>query len=167
MDTSRTMSHDGPQQLLKCDCAKCGAPLAFPAHAVGLEVTCPHCDGPTVLTTKTLAPDSVKTLGLAPPSLRSDNRNKYSARKSAKPVNFYCQAPNARYVAVIGEFNRWDPKVNPMKRQLDGSWFAQVDLHHGHHHYLFWVDGEKRLDPRAQGVSRNERNERVSMIAVS
>ena len=54
-----------------------------------------------------------------------------------------------------------------MKRQPDGAWMVQVDLSHGHHHYLFWVDGEGRLDPRAQGIVRNERNERVSLIAIS
>jgi len=29
------------------------------------------------------------------------------------------------------------------------------------------VDGEKQLDPKAQGIARNERNERVSLISVS
>ena len=37
----------------------------------------------------------------------------------------------------------------------------------GHHRYWFLVDGVPRLDPRAQGVSRNEKNERVSLISLS
>ena len=33
--------------------------------------------------------------------------------------------------------------------------------------YQFLVDGEPMLDPRANGVARNTRNERASLIAVS
>jgi len=54
-----------------------------------------------------------------------------------------------------------------MTRHPDGSWSVQVPLHHGHHLYRFLVDGQPTLDPRAQGVVRNARNERVSMIPVS
>jgi hypothetical protein len=42
-----------------------------------------------------------------------------------------------------------------------------VVLGHGHHHYQFLIDGKPTLDPRAQGIARNEQNEKVSLIAVS
>jgi hypothetical protein len=42
-----------------------------------------------------------------------------------------------------------------------------VELHHGHHQYVFLVDGKPQLDPTASGIARNERNERVSLTAVS
>jgi hypothetical protein len=54
-----------------------------------------------------------------------------------------------------------------MQQQPDGGWIAQIALTHGHHQYLFLVDGVPTLDPRAQGVARNEKNERVSIIPVS
>lgn len=54
-----------------------------------------------------------------------------------------------------------------MKRQPDGAWTVQIQLGHGHHHYLFYVDGTERLDPRAHGIVHNEKKERVSLIAVS
>jgi hypothetical protein len=54
-----------------------------------------------------------------------------------------------------------------MKRQPDGAWLIQIPLHHGHHHYQFLVDGKPALDPRAQGIARNEQDEKVSLIAVS
>ena len=56
---------------------------------------------------------------------------------------------------------------SPLKRMPDGAWRTEVMLNHGHHHYLFVVDGKPTLDPRAQGVARNERNEKVSLLAVS
>ena len=86
------------------------------------------------------------------------NGARYSAKNFSIPVNFVLTAPNAKRVAVVGDFNDWRP---------DGSWGVQIPLAHGHHQYLFWVDGEPKLDPRAQGVGRNSKNEKVSLLAVS
>ena len=93
--------------------------------------------------------------------------HRYSAKRISKPVNFVCHAPGAKAVAVIGDFNGWDPSTHPMKRQPDGAWMVQVQLSHGHHQYLFWVDGQAYLDPRAQGVARRQEGERVSILAIS
>ncbi|HEX3800382.1 MAG TPA: isoamylase early set domain-containing protein [Verrucomicrobiae bacterium] len=93
--------------------------------------------------------------------------NRYSAKKMAKPVNFVCNAPEAKAVTLIGDFNDWDPNAYPMKRQPDGAWHVQIPLNHGHHHYQFLVDGKPTLDPRAQGIARNEQNEKVSLMSVS
>ncbi len=95
------------------------------------------------------------------------NKNRYSAKASTRLINFLYSAPNATQVSVIGDFNNWDSEAHPMVRQPDGGWLARIPLHHGHHRYQFLVDGSPVLDPRAQGVSRNERNERVSLLAVS
>jgi 1,4-alpha-glucan branching enzyme len=91
----------------------------------------------------------------------------YPARKTTKPVNFYCAAPSARSVYLVGDFNGWDPTSHPMRRRVDGCWFIEVQLPHGHHRYQFLVDNEPVLDPQATGIARNERNERVSLLAVS
>src|SRR5437667_2451062 len=93
--------------------------------------------------------------------------NRYSARNMAKPINFFCVAPEAQSVSVVGDFNDWRSHTHPMQRQADGSWHLQVPLYHCHHPYHFLVDGKPALDPRAMGIARNEKNERVSLIAVS
>jgi 1,4-alpha-glucan branching enzyme len=85
----------------------------------------------------------------------------------SKPVNFFCNAPNAKQVFISGDFNDWDAHATPMKRQPDGYWSVQVSLHHGHHKYHFIVDGHATLDPRAQGIARDGKHHRVSVIAVS
>jgi 1,4-alpha-glucan branching enzyme len=72
---------------------------------------------------------------------------RYSARNNVRPTNFLFFAPEAKHVSIIGDFNNWSPNSNPMKRQPDGGWVAQVPLTHGHHHYLYLVDGKKVLDP--------------------
>jgi 1,4-alpha-glucan branching enzyme len=93
--------------------------------------------------------------------------NRYSAKRISVPVNFICQAPGAKQVSVIGDFNGWDPMAHPMKRQPDGAWMVQIQLSHGHHQYVFCVDGESRLDPRAQGIARTQDGGRVSLLAIS
>ena len=91
----------------------------------------------------------------------------YSARKMVKPVPFMCFATEAEAVFIIGDFNDWNPTTHPMKRQHDGAWRIELSLPHGHHHYLFVIDGQPALDPNAQGIARNERDEKVSLVAVS
>ena len=100
-------------------------------------------------------------------SYRINTKDRYSAKKMAKPINFICPAPAARRVTLVGDFNDWDPRAYPMKRHPDGNWLLEVPLTHGHHHYLFVIDGKPALDPKAQGVARNERYEKVSLVAVS
>ena len=91
---------------------------------------------------------------------------RYSAKRNVHHVDFFCDAPGAAHVCFAGDFNGWDPTANPMHRGPDGRWAISLELHHGHHHYLFMVDGKSKLDPHA-GIARNERNEPVSLIAVS
>lgn len=87
--------------------------------------------------------------------------------KTLRGVNFICIAPSARSVFLVGDFNAWNPSAHPLRRMPDKSWQLQVDLRHGHHRYAFMVDGALTLDPRAPGVTRNDRNERVSLMPVS
>src|SRR5258708_2971526 len=92
---------------------------------------------------------------------------RFRPKNTTKPVNFYCDAPTAPSVVLFGDFNNRDDPPHPMQRQLDGGWFLQVQLTHGHHLYRFLVEGKPVLDPRGMGFARNEQNERVSLIAVS
>lgn len=111
--------------------------------------------------------NQMQTLHTMRSSQSHSSYTRYSARNMAKPVNFFCLAPEAQAVVVVGDFNDWRPHAHPMQRQPDGSWHLQIPLNHGHHHYHFLVDGKPVLDPRAMGIARNEKNERVSLIAVS
>ena len=91
----------------------------------------------------------------------------YSAKRNLHHANFFCLAPKARQVSLIGDFNDWNPRATPMTRQPDGRWLASVEMSHGYHQYLFLVDGERVLDPNAAGKARNEHNEPVSLRAIS
>lgn len=95
----------------------------------------------------------------------NERRERYSAYHSRKPVSFFCAAPRAHKMQLVGDFNQWHPLS--MTRSVDGWWFAQVELCHGHHEYQFLVDGQPMLDPQATGMVRNEQGEQVSLVAVS
>jgi 1,4-alpha-glucan branching enzyme len=88
-------------------------------------------------------------------------------QKVIKPVIFVCWAPQAGHVSLLGDFNNWKGDYHPMIRQPDGAWRLEVFLKHGHHQYLFNVDGQRTLDPRAQGVAIGPNGEQVSLVAVS
>ena len=92
---------------------------------------------------------------------------RYSAKQTLHHVDFFCDAPTAQTVQLGGDFNGWKPSATPMRRMPDGRWMASLELHHGHHRYIFIVDGEPMLDPKANGIVRDDQNNRVSLIAVS
>ena len=97
----------------------------------------------------------------------TESQRPFSARRTLHHVTFFCDAPRAESVTLVGDFNGWNPVATPMRRTPDGRWTASLELHHGHHRYLFLVDGTPTLDPNANGIVRNDRDERVSLIAVS
>jgi len=88
-------------------------------------------------------------------------------KPTLRAINFICNAPQARSVSLVGDFNHWNPAAHPMKQMPDRAWLLALELPHGHHRYAMWVDGVVMLDPRAQGITRNDKGERVSLIPVS
>ena len=90
-----------------------------------------------------------------------------SGNRPGHLVDFICRTPQAQSVFLIGDFNQWQPTTHPMNRMPDGGWVLRMELPHGHHQYLFLVDGKPTLDPNAMGKVHNERNETVSLIAIS
>ncbi len=91
----------------------------------------------------------------------------FAYQKSLRAINFICHAPEARTVSLVGDFNEWNPAALPMKQMPDRSWLLTVELKHGHHRYAFLVDGVLALDPSAQGITRNDKGERVCLVPVS
>jgi len=99
--------------------------------------------------------------------MNPSHQHRYSAHRNLREVNFICNAPQAVAVSLVGDFNQWDAKAHPMVKMPDGAWQLKLDMRHGHHRYAFLVDGTLTLDPRAQGITRNDQGERVSLVPVS
>jgi len=71
-------------------------------------------------------------------------------RSGHPPVRFVFVAPYASRVALVGDFNAWNPSATPMRRSPDGrAWLIDVPLAPGRHVYSFVVDGDLAADPAA------------------
>ena len=96
-----------------------------------------------------------------------DTLSRYSAKRNLHHADFFCHAPEAQQVSVIGDFNSWNPNANRMIRQPDGQWLASLELRHGYHRYAFLVDGKRVLDQNAAGSTKDSDNQPVSLVAIS
>jgi len=92
---------------------------------------------------------------------------RYCAKRNLHHVDFFCHAPQAERVSLVGDFNNWEPNATPMTRQPDGRWMASLELSHGYHQYIFLVDGKRVLDPNATGKAKDSHNDPISLLAVS
>ncbi len=62
--------------------------------------------------------------------------------------------PQARSVAVAGDFNGWSPERTPLARVDGGVWTTTIPLKPGRYHYMYVVDGTQWIaDPFAREES--------------
>ena len=85
---------------------------------------------------------------------RAGRHESLYAKLGAHPVEtgvrFAVWAPNARYVSVIGDFNRWDPSAHPLQPvDSTGIWEGIVDGASAGQHYKYHLDGREKADPVA------------------
>ena len=79
---------------------------------------------------------------------------------------FVLVAPQASSVALVGDFNDWDPGRSPMQT-AQGVWATTVPLAPGRYRYAFLVNGvEWRADPGAPRARDDEFGTPSSVITV-
>jgi 1,4-alpha-glucan branching enzyme len=102
------------------------------------------------------------------PSLGTFASNNDGGTGSSAPVPtaFRFKAANAKQVAIVGDFNAWDPSVAPLIRNADGTWGGTVALLPGRHTYAFMIDGRIVPDPTAINVRDPDYDVIVSTIVV-
>ena len=88
-----------------------------------------------------------------------------SANNSLRTVSFYCSAPGAKSVELVGTFNQRQPVL--MRPGTDEWWFFQLELPLGQHQCHFLVDGNRKLNPQTSGTARDNANQPVSLIVVN
>ena len=57
-----------------------------------------------------------------------------------KTVEFTFNAPEAKEVFLAGEFNHWDTRSLPMKKDKKGVWKIKIKLTPGRYEYKFFAD---------------------------
>jgi hypothetical protein len=84
-------------------------------------------------------------------------------------VQFGFVAPHASSVALVGDFNNWDPKATPLRAASTGGvWSVEVPIQPGRHLYAFVVDGTVwRPDPAAPKATGEDFGEPNSALIVA
>jgi hypothetical protein len=91
-----------------------------------------------------------------------------NATSQADTLQFVLVAPQAASVALVGDFNDWDPARSPMQTAHGGGvWATVVRLAPGRYRYAFLVNGvEWRADPSAPAANDDEFGTPSSVVTV-
>jgi len=86
---------------------------------------------------------------------------------AAASVTFVLVAPQARSVALAGDFNDWDASRVLMRREASGLWTVDVPLTPGRYRYVFVVDGRRFVaDPAAPRAVGDDFGTPTSVVTV-
>ena len=86
---------------------------------------------------------------------------------AAASVTFVLLAPQARSVALAGDFNDWDAARVLMRREASGLWTVDVPLTPGRYRYVFVVDGRRFVaDPAAPRAAGDDFGTPTSVVTV-
>jgi hypothetical protein len=90
-------------------------------------------------------------------------------RDTLRLVRLMFDAPDARRVAVTGDFNRWDVDATPLTRdERSRRWSVTLALREGEHRYAFVVDGTRWVaDPHAARSAQEENGRVYSLLNLS
>jgi len=89
-----------------------------------------------------------------------------NATSRADTLQFVLVAPQAASVALVGDFNDWDPARSPMQT-AHGIWAKALRLAPGRYRYAFLVNGvEWRADPGAPAAKDDEFGTPSSVVTV-
>lgn len=87
----------------------------------------------------------------APPTGPTGAALRQTAQESVVTVRLNLYAPQAKNVAVSGDFNKWQVDSDVMSRQDGGVWTIDIKLKPGVYTYMFVVDGRTWVtDPDAE-----------------
>jgi hypothetical protein len=87
---------------------------------------------------------------------------------AAASVTFLLLAPQARSVALAGDFNDWDAARVLMRREASGLWTVDVPLTPGRYRYVFVVDGRRFVaDPAAPRAAGDDFGTPTSVVTVA
>jgi len=79
-----------------------------------------------------------------------------------RSIEFRLENLSARDVSIVGDFNQWEPKAHPMRKDESGAWTQTITLSPGRYEYRIYADGQWLNDPnnplRCQNCFGTENN---------
>lgn len=78
-------------------------------------------------------------------------------RDTLRLVRLMFDAPSARHVAIVGDFNGWRREGTPLVRdERTGRWGVTLALHDGAHRYAIVIDNTRRaIDPSSRSIGED------------
>jgi hypothetical protein len=91
------------------------------------------------------------------------------AASGGRAIHLRLEAPASSRVAVVGDFNNWDPAATPLRPTGDdGTWVVELRLKPGRYHYTFLIDGRRwERDPSEPPAAESDFGAPVSVLTVS
>jgi Glycogen recognition site of AMP-activated protein kinase len=84
------------------------------------------------------------------------------------PIEFVLRTSADSAVALVGDFNNWDPRSTPLRATADSLWSVVVPLRPGRYRYTFVVDGNRwSRDPSAPRALEDDFGTPTSVITVA
>lgn len=68
-------------------------------------------------------------------------------KNTSLSIEFRYEAPEAKQVALVGDFTNWNEQPILLRRTRNGTWSKKVALPPGRHQYRYQVDGFWQDDP--------------------
>jgi hypothetical protein len=85
-----------------------------------------------------------------------------------RSVEFVLRTEADSAVALVGDFNDWDPAATPLRPASDSLWSVIVPLRPGRYRYTFIVDGTRwHRDPSAPRALEDDFGTPTSVITVA
>lgn len=84
------------------------------------------------------------------------------------PSQFVFQSRTAHHVALVADFNDWNPRATPLERaEGSGLWSVTIPVAPGRHSYAFMVDDTLfALDPHAPVLKDPDLGTKASVVVV-
>jgi RNA polymerase sigma factor (sigma-70 family) len=102
-----------------------------------------------------IAAATAKGKNASPRIVRRTDTVRVARGDSIMIARFVYADPSAKSVALIGDFNRWDPSATPLTRSPAGTWGRTLRLTAGRHEYAYLVDGKRWVTDRAARESHD------------
>jgi hypothetical protein len=168
--TTLRTPHAARRPLVLRPAAALAASLTFMLLGAGATLLATRSGGDALPASDRVGPTAV-ALPTDPPAprtlvqVRSDAGDAVGA--SGDVVRFMIVAPRAAHVAVVGDFNRWDPDRTRLRPLADGrTWIADVPMQPGRHAYAFVIDGAVTGDPTAPRAGEDDFGQPNSVVVV-
>lgn len=107
-----------------------------------------------------------KAESIAPRQMNPASPTPAAAPKRAR-VALELVKPGANRVYVAGSFNQWKPDQTPLAPMPDGRWVGELTVSPGKYEYLFVVDGQWVVDPRATETVQNPYGGRNAVLTIA